>query len=821
MTFDKAIEKIFEGNCILFTGSGFSFGAKNVLPDNPEIKSTPDLAELLYKRSGYETSNKDLKKAATAYLRKRSPHELIDILKREFNISEISSDHQYIGSFKWSRIYTTNYDAIIETAYNENRIGEYLTPVTMSDYPNDYQDKSKIVVHLNGYINNLTIETLNSEFRLTNRSYLTDDFAKSKWVEIFKGDIKACDAVFFVGFSLDYDLDIARIIHNSDIKDKAYFIVWDKEDELNIETLSDYGEVQPIGLSGFVQKIKDIQKSYTPPVIKFFNSLCFFNPLLNNDLPDIMDRDFYNLLLKGNINNNVLYHSLLNPDRYKYFLHREKLDIALELIQTGANNILIEANLGNGKTLFLKALSMLLKKKGYEVFYYEKYRTCVNSEIQQICDKFDNAAVVFDDYHTAKEEIKYFCSLRKNQLLITSERIHLHEVIYDQIEGVIGEYETINIDSLTDNELEVFDEYLSHYSLWKEFTTKPPKERTVYMSNTCKSQICNIILSRIESTDLSNRIKTIIKDIGQKKGFYDALIAILISESFRFKLELGELVEILGNAALNNPGFKANPHIREFIDFENNQITFKSPILSQYILANIVQPELVIDTLLLFVRKLDDKYDVHKPSKEKLISIINFRTIQKSIKLKDPSWKREIFRFYETIKDLSFCQNNVHFWLQYAIARLSDYDYKVAEAFFEKCYEIAKTIKGYDTYKIDNHYCRFILENEVENGTESTCMEAFEYAHSVLINTRKGEEKKHYPFRVAGQYERFYRKFYRSLKPHHKKMFINACREMHKKCEEYLRLSGATNVKYAHDTKKSLERILQETGNYTVDISQL
>ena len=47
MTFDKAIEKIFEGNCILFTGSGFSFGAKNVLPDNPEIKITPDLAEFL------------------------------------------------------------------------------------------------------------------------------------------------------------------------------------------------------------------------------------------------------------------------------------------------------------------------------------------------------------------------------------------------------------------------------------------------------------------------------------------------------------------------------------------------------------------------------------------------------------------------------------------------------------------------------------------------------------------------------------------------------------------------------------------------------
>ena len=218
MTFEKAIEKIFEGNCILFTGSGFSFGAKNVLSLDSKIKSAPQLAELLYKDSGYTSSNKDLKKAATAYLKKKTADDLIHILKQEFTISEISPDQKYIGSQKWERIYTTNYDDIIEIAYRQNRTGEYLTPVTLSDHPNSYPDKSKIAIHLNGYINSLTADSLNSEFRLVNRSYLAEDFIKSKWIEIFRGDIKACDAIFFVGFSLDYDLDIARIIHNSDIK---------------------------------------------------------------------------------------------------------------------------------------------------------------------------------------------------------------------------------------------------------------------------------------------------------------------------------------------------------------------------------------------------------------------------------------------------------------------------------------------------------------------------------------------------------------------------------------------------------------------------
>ena len=809
MTFEKAIEKIFEGNCILFTGSGFSFGAENVLPSNPEIKSAPDLAELLYKDSGYTSSNKDLKKAATAYLKKKTTDDLIHILKQEFTISKISPDHKYIGSHKWARIYTTNYDDIIETAYKQNRTGEYLSPVTLSDHPNSYQDKSKICIHLNGYINNLTTDTLNSEFRLINRSYLTEDFIKSKWIEIFKGDIKACDAIFFVGFSLDYDLDIARIIHNSDIKDKAYFIVWDKEDEINRETLNEFGDVQPINLSGVVQKIKNIHKSYTPTPIKLFEPLCFSQPRLRNSLPNIRDKDFYNLLLLGNLDEHILYHSLLDPDKYKYFSLREKLETVLSDIKDGINNILIEANLGNGKSVFLRALSILLVKQGYKVFFFEKYRVCVDVEIQKICDDFENSVVIFDDYHTVKEQIAFFNLRRKNQILITSERIHIHEVIFDEIESTIGEYKTITIDTLTDNEINEFDKHLDSYSLWKEFTTNKPK-RINYMINSCKRQMCNIILSRVKSTDLSNRIQSIISNISKKRDFNNALIVILISESFRFRLELGELVEMLGTPTLNNPGFKANPEIKEFINFEENRISFKSSILSQYILGNIISPSLIIDALILITNHLDNKYDVHKPSKEKLISIINFRTIQKSINIKDPAWKREIFRFYETVRSLDFCKNNIHFWLQYAIARLSDYDYEIAEAYFDKCYELAKTIKNYDTYKVDNHYCRFILENEIENGNISTCMTAFDYAHSILINTRKGDEKKHYPFRVAGLYDRFYKKFFALLEKHHQKKFLDACDEMHEKCQKYLGMMDAINVKYVYNTKRSLENILHE-----------
>jgi hypothetical protein len=59
-------------------------------------------------------------------------------------------------------------------------------------------------------------------------------------------------------------LDISRIIYNGDYTGQGFFIVWDKEDDVNKESIKEFGNVQAISLSGFVQKIKEVQENYTP-----------------------------------------------------------------------------------------------------------------------------------------------------------------------------------------------------------------------------------------------------------------------------------------------------------------------------------------------------------------------------------------------------------------------------------------------------------------------------------------------------------------------------------------------------------------------------
>ena len=78
-------------------------------------------------------------------------------------------------------------------------------------------------MHLNGFIDRLDRNTIGSEFKLTESSYLTASLIDSEWIMVFRNDLKLARAVFFVGYSL-YDLDIKRILNESPHLRKTFFI---------------------------------------------------------------------------------------------------------------------------------------------------------------------------------------------------------------------------------------------------------------------------------------------------------------------------------------------------------------------------------------------------------------------------------------------------------------------------------------------------------------------------------------------------------------------------------------------------------------------
>lgn len=167
MDLDRALEYALDGDAILFVGAGFSLGAKNLRAES--FKTGRQLAAHLATGVGL-SADTPLDDAAEEFARKHSSDQLIVELQQEYSAFEVAEHHLSIAGIPWKRIYTTNYDNVLETA--STRLSRRLNPVTPADHIRAIPKDTSLCVHLNGYIDRLNRDTLWSDFKLTDTSYV-------------------------------------------------------------------------------------------------------------------------------------------------------------------------------------------------------------------------------------------------------------------------------------------------------------------------------------------------------------------------------------------------------------------------------------------------------------------------------------------------------------------------------------------------------------------------------------------------------------------------------------------------------------------------
>lgn len=391
MKFEEAIQKIQYGKCLLLTGAGFSLGAKNYKQDKSAFRIAKYIAHELYNECDVPKENQDddLRRASQWYIRQYGEDKIIAFLQREFIIKEISPTQKELGNFPWRRCYTLNYDEILERAYLENN--KLLSSVTLSDESEQYRTSS-VCVHLNGVISQLSRATIDNSFKLTYKSYNKDYIKNTGWWEIFEDDLLLCDAIFFVGCSLQSDTDLIHLLDRTkNIKEKTFFIVGPDENDIDLMQLEDLGTPLKLGTEGFVRELQNV------PIINVdipYTFHHFVTPRITNQKPERKRISFIDLLVKGNVDENLLAYSIKNADSFPYFVFRDKLEVVLQKIQSGCPFIVVLSDLGNGKTLFLKALSICLLEKGKKVFYLERDALSAIDELDYICNQTDDPTVI-------------------------------------------------------------------------------------------------------------------------------------------------------------------------------------------------------------------------------------------------------------------------------------------------------------------------------------------------------------------------------------------------------------------------------------------
>lgn len=126
----------------MFAGSGFSYGAKTI--NKGSFKTGLQLRDYLAEKCDMAGTQNSLSSVADYYVDYFDKASLVEDIRNVFTLQEVAPHHDTILSIPWERIYTTNYDEVIERASINNNIP--LTPVTVSDNIDTYPKNNICVI---------------------------------------------------------------------------------------------------------------------------------------------------------------------------------------------------------------------------------------------------------------------------------------------------------------------------------------------------------------------------------------------------------------------------------------------------------------------------------------------------------------------------------------------------------------------------------------------------------------------------------------------------------------------------------------------------
>ncbi|NSM29515.1 SIR2 family protein, partial [Enterococcus faecalis] len=404
MDLAEGINEIFKGNAIIFLGAGFSKENQNSVGER--LPLARELSKSLQISSGIEETDIDenisIQAVSEFFIEKNGESELVEFLKKKFTVFEGLEWQKILAKQDWKRVYTTNYDNVFETVSNDVKKHRMPINITKKDY--EIIDTRNQVVHLNGYIDNITENNLSNATKLTSESYTDTYFLEGPWRTEFEIDFDHARAIFFIGFSLDYDLDLKRIIYsNKENRKKTFFVNGSNLKQINKVSLEKYGQVLDMDAKHFAEEIEKKEKTYIPVVSNNIVTFSFERKELKLNKEPIRDREITDLLFYGKVDEGKIFSA---TKKSEYIIERTSINEVIDEIDK-VKAFLIQGKLGNGKSIFLKNIESELIKNGNEVYVYNGNPNDILDDIEKLKNTKSRVVIIIDDYYSIRSQFKY------------------------------------------------------------------------------------------------------------------------------------------------------------------------------------------------------------------------------------------------------------------------------------------------------------------------------------------------------------------------------------------------------------------------------
>lgn len=497
---------------------------------------------------------------------------------------------------------------------------------------------------------------------------------------------------------------------------------------------------------------------------------------------ELQDRDIYELFFKG-IEKDSVYKKDENR-RFEGLVNRSKISSVISEIKLG-KSVIIYSDLGNGKSIFVNEIVDLCPE--IEFYYLKQVQNNkITKEIKQLCNDSQPKVIICDPANVFLDVLKKFTNfdlknIRFMLIMRSSMYDNKYNDIYDIIETMnnVQFMNSINLDVLDDDEIQEFDNLIYKYGFYGELSGLSKARRLQYLKKYCNSRFQNILLYLFESMHIIEKFKVSIESLRANGDLRRILILTFISsilelglkfEDYKILLDINDTERLIRRA--ENCG--------DFLDIKRGEAS----IIAKEMMTktDIFSKDEVFYVLTSVMRRLDNLYLGSEKYKNAMINLVSCSYISYVFGYKIDSSK--LIEYYEKVKELNFCKNNLFFWEQYAIACVNLHEFDRAERYFKTAYSIAKQRgHSFSSFQIDNHYARYLLENQLYYRKMEGSIDIFIEAHKFLNKNSEIERQKingrYYKFRVARLYKEYYDAFASKYNETDKNNFLYRCKEIY------------------------------------------